>query len=119
MARERLQRRASAGGRMRRLSIEALEDRRMLTVITVTTELDNIDLRDGKISLREAVFAANAVQGVNTIRFDPSLAGVPVVLTMGELEITGDVIIEGLGAALSTIDASGSDPTPDENNGDG
>ena len=38
---------------------------------------------------------------------------------MGELEITDDVTIEGPGAMLLTIDASGLDPTPLQDKGDG
>ena len=38
---------------------------------------------------------------------------------MGELKITDDVTIEGPGAELLTIDASGNDPTPDIDNGNG
>jgi hypothetical protein len=38
---------------------------------------------------------------------------------MGELAITDDATIVGLGSQLLTIDASGNDPTPDVNNGDG
>ena len=36
-----------------------------------------------------------------------------ILLTMGELKITDSTSIEGLGANLLTIDASGNDPTPD------
>ena len=41
------------------------------------------------------------------------------MLTQGELKITDSLTINGPGANLLTIDASGNDPTPDVNNGDG
>ncbi len=40
-------------------------------------------------------------------------------MTQGELAITDSLAINGRGANLLTIDASGNDPTPDTNNGDG
>ncbi len=57
-------------------------------------------------SLREAVFASNvsAVE-VDTIVLPPS--GTPYTLTLGKIEITRDVIIEGSGPGVSVIDASG------------
>jgi hypothetical protein len=108
-----------AAGASRRLRIEPLEARRLLAVVTVNTEFDTVDLNDGLVSLREAVFATNIVPGPDTIEFAPSLAGKTLVLTQGELTITDDLAITGLGADLLTIDASGNDPTPEEHNGDG
>ena len=104
----------------RRLRLEPLEDRRMLAVVTVDTHLDTVDFFDGATSLREAVFATNLVGGADTIDFDADLSGKTILLTMGELPITDSLIIDasGLTGGL-TIDASGSDPMPDENYGDG
>ena len=99
-------------GRQRRLRLETLEDRRMLAVATVDTELDVVDINDGLTSLREAIFAANTISGADTIEFDPSLAGKTILLTQGELLISDDLTINGLGQDLLTIDASGSDATP-------
>jgi hypothetical protein len=42
-----------------RLHVEALEDRRLLALYTVTTELDVVDENDGVLSLREAIAQAN------------------------------------------------------------
>lgn len=106
----------------RRLRCETLEDRRLRAVITVTTVEDSVDFDDGVTSLREAIFAANTVPGADEIRFDPGLfaAGAQtILLTHGELAITESLTITGPGADVLTIDASGSDPTPDVNNGDG
>ena len=90
------------------------------------------------MSLREAIELANAnnYEGVvDTIHFDPALwANGPatILLTMiakvpgtpgapdrSALVITDSLTINGPGANLLTIDASGNDPTPDVDNGDG
>jgi predicted outer membrane repeat protein len=96
-----------------------------LLVDTLVDESDGNYSR-GDLSLREAIALANQYGSANypstavdTIRFDPALAGGTILLTMGELRITDDVSIIGLGADQLTIDASGNDPTPDQNNGDG
>jgi CSLREA domain-containing protein len=104
----------------RRLRLEPLEDRRLLATVTVNTELDTVDFNDGLTSLREAIFATNLVAGPDTIDFDFAHDGpATIVLTQGELRITDHLTINGASAELLTIDASGNDPTPDENNGDG
>jgi CSLREA domain-containing protein len=105
----------------RRLRFEPLEDRRMLS-ITVNTTADVVNINDHVTSLREAIFAANTVPGADAINFAPALtAGGPakILLTLGELKITDALTINGPGANLLTIDASGSDPTPNEQNSDG
>ena len=106
----------------RRLRLEPLEDRRLLALVTVNTLGDTVDFDDGVTSLREAIFATNLVGGADTIDFAASLtSGGPatILLTQGELAITDSLTINGPGANLLTIDASGNDPTPDVNNGDG
>lgn len=54
----------------RSLHCEQLEDRRLLALITVTTDQDVVDFNDGVTSLREAIFAANVVPGPDEIQFD-------------------------------------------------
>jgi len=104
----------------RSLRYELLEDRRMLAVVTVTTDQDVVDFNDGVTSLREAIFATNLVEGPDEIQFDFGYDGpATILLTMGELAITDSVKIVGLGAELLTIDASGNDPTSEQNIGDG
>lgn len=105
--------------RKRRLLHERLENRHLLAVITVDTTIDENDgsILDGDISLRDAL--AQSGTG-DTIEFDPSLDGETILLSLGQLEIDRSLTIDG--TALNrgvTIDASGNDPTPDENNGDG
>jgi hypothetical protein len=106
----------------RRLGCERLEDRRLLAVVTVDLLDDSTDLGDGRTSLREATFATNTVPGADEIRFDAALfadGAKTILLTQGELVVTDSLTITGPGAELLTIDASGKDPTPDVNNGDG
>src|SRR5262249_9373189 len=105
--------------RNRRLAFEPLEDRRLLS-ITVNTLVDENDgIAIGGISLRDAIAAA--APG-DTINFAPSLtAGGPptILLTHGDLLIDKNLTINGPGSTRLTIDASGDDPTPTINNGDG
>jgi len=92
---------------------------RQLVVDVLFDESDG-DFSPGDLSLREAVAISNGVALSNVITFDASLDGGTILLTMGELAITERLTIDAtaLPAGL-TIDASGSDPTPDEDNGDG
>src|SRR5262245_49322027 len=113
-------RRARTNGARRprdyRPRLELLEDRRLLAVVTVSTLDDTVDFHDGVTSLREALFATNLVGGADTIEFAASLTGggpATLTLTHGELPIADDLTINGPGADLLTIDASGNDPTPD------
>jgi hypothetical protein len=73
-------------------------------VTTLTDELDSNDphatLADfggaGDLSLREALFLANEDPlTVDSITFDPSLAGGTLHLSMGELVVAGNVTIDG------------------------
>ena len=104
----------------RRLLMEPLEDRRLLAVITVDSILDNTN-DDGRITLREAIIAANndaiadptegtqAGSGADTINFVFSGGGIgggpAIILTLGELEITEALTIDGPGQTVLTIDA--------------
>ncbi len=53
-------------------------------------------------SLRDAVVAANANAGADTIVFDAGATGT-ITLTSGQIAITDDVTITGLGATNSTV----------------
>jgi hypothetical protein len=106
----------------RRLRFEPLEDRRLLALVTVTTLGDTVNFGDGVTSLREAIFATNLVGGADTIEFAASLTSAgaaTLTLTQGELAISDSLAINGPGANLLTIDASGNDPTPDSTSQDG
>jgi predicted outer membrane repeat protein len=92
-----------------------------IVVDTLMDESDG-DFSKGDLSLREAIELANAQPGADEIVFDPALfASGPgtILLTRGELAIAQSLTVAGPGAALLTIDASGSDPTPAVDNADG
>jgi hypothetical protein len=71
-------------------SLLTLEDRTLPSTLTV---LNNADSGDG--SLRAAIIVA---QNGDQIIFDQSLQGQTITLTSGELAITKDLAVEGLGA---------------------
>ena len=92
--------------RHRSLQCERLEDRRLLAVLTVDTESDAIDFNDGHMSLREAVFVANTIEGSDEIRFDFGHDDpVAISLVHGEMAITDVLNIVGPGSDRLTIDA--------------
>ncbi|MGH7136047.1 MAG: hypothetical protein ACREHD_09925, partial [Pirellulales bacterium] len=104
--------------RRQRRWCESLENRCLLSAVTVTNSNDETDGdttsivalianpgTDGAVSLREAILAANNTPGANDITFAPSLAGQPVLLTQGVIEISNGETITGLGADKSTVDA--------------
>ncbi len=95
----------------RRLRFEPLEDRRVLTTITVDTLID-IDADDGLTTLREAIAAA---MSNDTIDF--AVTGTINLSNLGQLIVNKSLTIDGPGANLLTINAY--DPTPATKNGDG
>ncbi|APZ92599.1 CARDB domain-containing protein [Fuerstiella marisgermanici] len=95
--------------------MELLEQRSLLSAISVSTLADSVDPADGVTSLREAVAAANERPGDDTITFDASLyADQPNVirLTNGQLEISdtaGKTSIIGPGSERLQISGSSLD----------
>ena len=89
-----------------------------MVVDTLVDESDGI-YSAGDFSLREAIGLANGSIGPSSIMFAGALAGGTITLRHGELVVSDELAIQGLGASLLTIDASGNDPTPDNNLGDG
>jgi hypothetical protein len=60
----------------------------------------------GAMSLREAITLSNVTGGTQTIYFDANLNTNEILVTLGELSITADVIIQGNGAANTIIDGN-------------
>src|SRR5262245_5081529 len=106
--------RALAPGR-RRPHFEAMEDRRMLAVLTVNSLLDTTVAADGLVTLREAIVASNndtatdlgdVGSGADTIVFSPGLTGTITLAGAAQLTVTDSVTINGPGAASLTINGA-------------
>ncbi len=69
-----------------------------MAIFTVTNSDDS-----GSGSLRQAILEANATPSADTIDFDAGLNGQTITLTSGELQITDDLTINGLGADELTV----------------
>jgi len=100
--------------RGRRLGLEPLESRRLLTLYIVDS-LGDDTVADGWLTLREAIGAANCNcqvgdalpgSGADEIRFHPDLAGGTIRLTRSSVPylVAEDLTIVGLGKNLLTID---------------
>jgi hypothetical protein len=91
--------RQAAAGRRPRLHLEALEDRCLPSVLTVTNLADS-----GLGSLRDAIARAS---NFDTVTFDPSLRGGTITLTSGELLLNKNLSIEGPGADSLAVSGGG------------
>ena len=95
--------------RRRRPRLETLESRRVPALIVVTTNQDIVDPDDDVVSLREAISMSNDSFDVDSISFEPSLTArgpTAIRLTLGELQITDSVLLNGPDESLMTIDVS-------------
>ena len=98
-----------------RPALESLESRRLLATITVNSVADN-EVTDGQVTLREAIRAANenisvdgsaaGEFGVDTIRFDESIDGLPIVLNGTQLEVEESLVLLGNGVQSTIIDGN-------------
>ena len=80
----------------RRLSVEALEQRNLLAVFTVTSDADTVDADKVDLTLREAILEANAKAGTDTIDFSIANPGPHTIQLESALPtITDPVIIDG------------------------
>jgi hypothetical protein len=87
-----------------RLGVEALDDRCLPSTFTVTSLLGS-----GAGSLREAVSAANANPGADTIDFavTGTIGLTTIGLTSSQLDITDSLTINGPGASALTVSGEG------------
>jgi CSLREA domain-containing protein len=91
-----------------RPALEWLEGREVPATFTVTTTLDTV-AADGKVSLREAISAANARPGPDTIVLPAgvyrlSLAGADDANAAGDLDVHDSTVFRGAGAGATLID---------------
>src|SRR5262245_28485053 len=98
--RSKSQNRAGDGGRRRVPRVELLEERAVLSTLTVVNLLDA-----GPGSLRAAIAAANIAPGADTIKFAGGLKG--SINLASELSITDDLTINGPNANKLTVSGSG------------
>jgi parallel beta-helix repeat protein len=95
--------------------LEPLEDRTTPSTFTVTSKLDVVDPADGKLSLREAITAANGHAGADVIVvpagvYKIALAGAGESgNATGDFDITDAVTIAGAGAGATIVDAQQKD----------
>lgn len=86
------------------------------TVVSTLVDESDGDLSAGDLSLREALEGSEVNE---CITFESSLSGGTIELTAGELPVRRSLVIDAASLPHGiTIDASGSDATPDKN-GDG
>lgn len=102
-----------------RIDIGAFEQQSVTFIVDTLADESDGDFSAGDLSLREAIELSNGNPLSDAIQFAPALAGGTILLTHGVLSISDTVAIHGLGDDQLTIDASGNDPTPFENLGDG
>jgi fibronectin-binding autotransporter adhesin len=93
--------------------VESLEDRRLLSVIPVTTFADVVNALDGVTSLREAVNTANATPGLDSIVLKNGTYKITILGADEDLNATGDFDITEsvniIGAKNTVVDAAGVD----------
>jgi predicted outer membrane repeat protein len=92
-----------------RPGMEMLEDRRVPATFTVTTPLDIVADADGQLSLREAITAANANPGADTIVVPAGVYKILAVMAddtnaAGDFDVTGSTLFQGAGADATVID---------------
>ena len=98
------------------LSFERLEDRTLLSTLTVNSLANDITGGNGLVTLREAIIAANTntgtdgggtgAAGLDQIVFIPGLTGtIFLTLAAGQMAITEDLTITGNGRTNTIIDA--------------
>ncbi len=89
-----------------RLDMGAYEFQSSPGSLIVDTAMDGDDgnYAAGNLSLREALDLANYDPGLDTITFAPALAGQPVLVSLGQITISGPLTIQGLAADQTIID---------------
>jgi CSLREA domain-containing protein len=102
-------RKSSRGSVNTQAGIESLEDRLMLTAFVVDSNLDTVDANDGQTTLREAITAANANVGHDTISFNIGGGVGPQTISLANAlpTVTDQITIDGSTQPGIVIDATG------------
>jgi len=90
-----------------RIDIGAFEAESIALVVGTLDDESDGNFAPSDLSLREAIELANLGPGFDAVSFNPSLAGGTILLTLGQLEISSQLSLVGLGAGQITIDAQG------------
>ena len=72
-------------------------------IVSTATDVVDGDYSFGELSLREAVIAANQRAGSDSITFSSVISNQQIKLELGELLISDDVSIQGLGSSETVI----------------
>lgn len=80
-------------------TLVVLDDEVQVIIVSTDTDIDDNNLADGELSLREAVRLANVDPDLSEIRFTDSMVGSTILLTNGQFELTQNVSIIGPGLA--------------------
>ncbi|MEX2142163.1 MAG: choice-of-anchor Q domain-containing protein [Pirellulales bacterium] len=89
------------------IDIGAYETQPLRFIVDITHDENDGNYATGDLSLREAILLTSDNPDHDIIEFAPALASSTITLTMGELPITSDLTITGLGIDQLTI--SGND----------
>ena len=124
-----IRRTPQASARRRALAhsaVETLEGRQLLAAFTVDTTVDTVAVNfttgataDGTISLRSAIQAADATSGPSTITLPAGIYNLSIPIggngdafddaASGDLDITGNLTLNGAGSAGTIVNANGID----------
>ncbi|MEZ6132320.1 MAG: choice-of-anchor Q domain-containing protein [Planctomycetaceae bacterium] len=88
-------------------TLTVTDDEVHTVIVSTNTDIDDNNLADGELSLREAVRLANADADQSVIRFADSMRGSTILLGGTELALGQNVMIVGMGANQLTVDANG------------
>lgn len=104
-----------SAGKSQELVFEALEPRRVLATLIVTTAADVIDANDGLLSLREAIIESNTNGEADQIELSALVYEIEIAGFNEDLGLTGDfdvfsdsgnsVLIRGIDSTNTIIDA--------------
>ncbi len=88
------------------VDVGAFQRQSLSLIVDTTSDVHNNEYGVGDLSLREAIAAANANPGPDSITFAASLSGQSIVLGGTQLTVSDAISISGPGAGLLSINAN-------------